>query len=81
MGLRELRGGLRGMGCRPEASQRATSRTWFSSVSVAKGDGVEVTPSVLKGSNSDPVWKEIPEDLFYVAHYASLFPSDYPPGT
>lgn len=39
-----------------------------------------LTLADVKGSNSDPAWSEVPEDLYFVANYAAALGGDYPPG-
>jgi hypothetical protein len=39
----------------------------------------ELTLSDVKGSNSDPVWSEVPEELYFIANYAAALGGDYPP--
>ena len=39
----------------------------------------DLTLADVKGSNTDPVWGEIPEDLYFVANYAAAVGGDYPP--
>ena len=39
----------------------------------------ELTLSDVKGSNSDGVWGEVPEELYFIANYAAALGGDYPP--
>lgn len=47
----------------------------------AKGQDTdrELTISDVKGSSTDAVWGEIPEDLYFIANYAAAIGGDYPP--
>ena len=46
----------------------------------AQDEDRELTLADVKGSNTDPAWKEVPEDLYFVANYAAALGGDYPPG-
>jgi len=39
----------------------------------------ELTLADVKGSNSDPVWSEVPEELYFIANYAAALGGEYPP--
>lgn len=61
---------------------RAPHQTVARAATTAAKAGAEardLTLADVKGSNTDAVWGEIPEDLYFVANYAAALGGDYPP--
>ncbi|TFJ85491.1 hypothetical protein NSK_003001 [Nannochloropsis salina CCMP1776] len=62
----------------PETRRGATVAA--SAATQAKADtGRELTLADVKGSNTDAVWAEVPEELYFIANYAAALGGEYPP--
>lgn len=67
-----------GMRVAPETRRGAAVAA--SAATQAKADTErELTLADVKGSNSDPVWSEVPEELYFIANYAAALGGEYPP--